>query len=78
MNNLDYLKNILDGHPELQYELVEKFWSTDFLRFYHSQTNYNISKDNIVLSASLYKGKKSFSFQLDNPRREQIDAAVKD
>lgn len=78
MNNLDYLKSILDSHPELQYELVEKFWSTDFLRFYQSQTNYNISKDNIVVSASIYKGKKSFAFQLDNPDTKQIDAAVKD
>lgn len=78
MNNLDYLKSILDSHPELQYELVEKFWSTDFLRFYQSQTNYNISKDNIVVSASIYKGKKSFALQLDNPDTKQIDAAVKD
>ncbi|NLW19691.1 MAG: TldD/PmbA family protein [Candidatus Cloacimonetes bacterium] len=78
MNNLDYLKSILDSYPELQYELVEKFWSTDFLRFYQSQTNYNISKDNIVVSASIYKGKKSFAFQLDNPDTKQIDAAVKD
>lgn len=78
MNSLDYLKNILDSHPELQYELTERYWSTDFLRFYHSQTNYNISKDNVAVTASIYKGKKSFAFQLDNPDSKQIDAAVKD
>lgn len=78
MNSLDYLKNILDSHPELQYDLTESFWSTDFLRFYHSQTNYNISKDNVALTASIYKGKKSFAFQLDNPDSKRIDAAVKD
>jgi predicted Zn-dependent protease len=76
MNNLEYLKSVLDNHPELQYEIVERFWSTDFLRFYHSQTNYNISKDNTLLSADIYKGKKSFNFSLDNATREMIDKAV--
>lgn len=78
MDNLSYLKSVLDTHPELQYEIIERYWSTDFLRFYHSQTNYNISKDNILINADIYKGKKNFSFQLDNSGKEQIDAAVKD
>ncbi|HNT52068.1 MAG TPA: metallopeptidase TldD-related protein [Candidatus Syntrophosphaera sp.] len=73
-----YLKSVLDTHPELQYEISQRFWSTDFLRFYHSQTNYNISKDNILLSADIYKGKKSFNFLLDNPDQAKIDAAVQD
>ncbi|MDD4223152.1 MAG: TldD/PmbA family protein [Candidatus Cloacimonetes bacterium] len=78
MDYLEYLKSVLDLHPELQYEITQQFWSTDFLRFYHSQTNYNISKDNTAISAQIYKGKKSFSFQLDNPARGTIDAAVRD
>lgn len=78
MDNLLYLKSVLDAHPELQYEISERAWSTDFLRFYHSQTNYNISKDNLSLSAVVYKGKKSFNFNLDNATPEKIDAAVRD
>lgn len=76
MDNLSYLKSVLDAHPELQYEIAERFWSTDFLRFYHSQTNYNISKDNTQLSVNIYKGKKSFNFLVDNADREKIDAAL--
>ncbi len=78
MDHLEYLKSVLDLHPELQYEITGRHWSTDFLRFYHSQTNYNISKDNTTIAAEIYKGKKSFSFQLDNPARDKIDAAVRD
>jgi len=58
MENLDYLKSALDSHPELQYEIIEQYWTTDFLRFYHSQTNYNISKEVTSLDATIYKGKK--------------------
>ncbi len=76
MDNINHLKSVLDTHPELQYELLERYWSTDFLRFFHSQTNYNISKDNTLLSADIYKGKKSFSFQVDNADPGKIDAAL--
>jgi PmbA protein len=76
MDNLNYLKSVLDKHPELQYVIVERLWTTDFLRFYKSQTNYNISKDNISLFADIYKGKKSYSFMLDNSTAQKIDSAV--
>ncbi len=78
MDHLEYLHSVLDLHPELQYEITQQLWSTDFLRFYHSQTNYNISKDNSSISVTLYKGKKSFNFQLDNPARDKIDAALRE
>ena len=76
MENLEYLKSLLDIHPELQYEIIEQYWTTDFLRFYHSQTNYNISKETTTLSATIYKGKKSFNFMLDDATSEKIDNAV--
>ena len=76
MENLEYLKSLLDIHPELQYEIIEQYWTTDFLRFYHSQTNYNISKETTTLSATIYKGKKSFNFMLDNATSEKLDNAV--
>ena len=78
MDQLEYLKSVLDQHPELQYSITQSNWSTDFLRFYHSETNYNISKDNTTIGAEIYKGKKSFNFAIENPERGKIDAALSD
>jgi predicted Zn-dependent protease len=78
MSNLEHLKSALDRNPELKYVIWDQFWSTDFLRFYHSQTNYNISKDNRSLVATVYKGKRSFSFRIDSPDPGKIDAALAD
>lgn len=71
-----YLKAALDKHPELKYSLDESSWQTDFLRFFQSQTNYNISKDSISLGANLYKGKKSYGFGIDDPTPKKIDIAL--
>ncbi|MDD4147344.1 MAG: metallopeptidase TldD-related protein, partial [Candidatus Cloacimonetes bacterium] len=76
--NLLYLKAELDKHPELKYEIVQNNWQTDFLRFYQSQTNYNISKDNCSLSCELYKGQKIYKFELDSPDPDKIDTALGD
>ena len=73
---LDHLLHKLESHPELQFVISEKRWQTDFLRFYHSQTNYNISKDNIALDLSIYKGKKSYSLNIDTPSPEKVDSAL--
>ena len=64
------------AHPELQYEIAGTRWSTDFLRFYHSQPNYNITKDNSSLDCTIYKGKKSYSFQLDGDSQAKLDTAL--
>ncbi len=74
---LKYLNSALQKHPELKYELTLRVWQTDFLRFYQSQTNYNISKHSISLQATLYKGKKSCSFNIDHPDTPKIDEALK-
>lgn len=71
-----YLKKALDKHPELKYSITQSLWQTDFLRFYQSQTNYNISKDNVNLHAELYKGKKSYKFSIDDPQTTKIDKAM--
>ena len=73
---LNHLLSLLSQHPEMKYVISEKLWQTDFLRFYHSQTNYNISKDNTALEISLYKGKKSYSFNIDDPTAGKIDKAL--
>lgn len=75
-NHLEYLQSKLQGNPELKYRLIASTWQTDFLRFYHSQTNYNISKISESLDATLYKGKKSYSFSIDDPGKEKIDQAL--
>ncbi len=75
-NNLEYLQSKLQGNPNLKYVLTASSWQTDFLRFYHSQTNYNISKSSESLSATLYKGKKSYSFSIDDPHPEKVDQAL--
>jgi len=73
---LKYLHEALKRETGLKYELYLHTWQTDFLRFYQSQTNYNISKDSINLSARIYKGKKSCSFDIDTPDKAKIDEAL--
>jgi predicted Zn-dependent protease len=74
--NLLYLKAALEKHPELKFVINQEDWQTDFLRFYQSQTNYNISKDNCNIGCSLYKDKKQFSFGIDSPDPQKIDNAL--
>lgn len=76
-----YLSHIvasLSAHKELKFVVTEKRWQTDFLRFYQSQTNYNISKENVAMDMAIYKGKKSYSFQIDNPDLQKIDLGLVD
>jgi len=72
--NLLYLKAALEKHQELKFEIVQEDWQTDFLRFYQSQTNYNISKDNRGITCTIYKGKKQYAFGIDSPDEEKLDS----
>jgi predicted Zn-dependent protease len=74
--NLLYLRDALEKHRELKYEIVQTDWQTDFLRFYQSQTNYNISKDNCSIDCSIYKNKRQYGFGIDNPDPQKIDSAL--
>lgn len=74
---LKYLNDALKKESGIKYQLQLHKWQTDFFRFYQSQTNYNISKDLIALSAELYKGKKPYSFSIDSPDQAKIDSALK-
>ena len=60
----DELVKICDEYPELEFDFRYRNWETDFLRFYQSQINYNISKTSISLATTMYHGKKSYSFSL--------------
>jgi len=70
------LVETLSALSELKWVVVHNHWQTDFLRFYRSQTNYNITKENDSIGVSLYKGKKNYAFNIDNPNQEKIDTAI--
>ena len=69
------LLNLIEKNKE--YGIVFRYcnWETDFLRFYHSQTNYNISKQFITLSVTLEKNKKKYTYRLSNPDHKEIESA---
>lgn len=73
---LTHLLDKLKSHPKWIYQINIHEWSTDFLRFYHSQTNYNISKENVSLYVSIYEDKKSFGFNIDQITQQNIDRAI--
>ncbi|MCF7858813.1 MAG: TldD/PmbA family protein [Candidatus Cloacimonetes bacterium] len=66
------LVKICEMYPQLKLNFRYKIWETDFLRFYHGQINYNISKTSISLYTTIYKGKKSCSFSLKGPTKEML------
>ena len=68
----DELVKICDEYPELKFDFRYRNWETDFLRFYQSQINYNISKTSISLATTMYQGKKSYSFSLKDPTKEKL------
>jgi predicted Zn-dependent protease len=72
----NYLLAKLKANPEWKFQINQKEWQTDFLRFYKSQTNYNISKTSTSLDVSVYKNKKSYGFSIDQPDSEKIDSAI--
>jgi PmbA protein len=72
MNFSEELVKICKLYPDLKFDFHYRDWETDFLRFYQSQINYNISKKSLSLNTTLYKGKKSYSFTLYNPTREML------
>ncbi len=72
------LIKICEKYPQLKLNFHYKIWETDFLRFYQSQINYNISKTSISLSTTIYKGKKSYSFSLKDPTKEILQDKIDD
>ena len=72
------LVKICEQYPEFKFNFHYRDWETDFLRFYQSQINYNISKTSITLSTTMYKGKKSYSFSLKNPTKEKLTEKIEE
>ena len=78
MNFSQELVKICQQYPDLKFNFHLREWETDFLRFYQSQINYNISKSSVSLSTTLYSGKKSYSFTIYNPTKEQLIAKIEE
>lgn len=66
------LLEICREYGDIKFEFHLKQWQTDFLRFYQSQTNYNISKSSMTLSTTIYKGKRSYGFSIADPTEEAL------
>lgn len=74
---LKHLLANLESNPDWKYQIKVNEWQTDFLRFYQSQTNYNISKLSTALDVAIFKNKKAFSFSIDQPNEGKIDTAIR-
>lgn len=72
------LVKLCESFPDLKINFNYRYWETDFLRFYQSQTNYNISKTSISLDTTIYLGKKSYSFSLYNPTIMQVQEKIEE
>ncbi|MCF7920399.1 MAG: TldD/PmbA family protein [Candidatus Cloacimonetes bacterium] len=68
----ELLLQICQEYSELKFVFHLRNWHTDFLRFYQSQTNYNISKSSLSLRTTIYKGKRSYGFSLNDPTEEKL------
>lgn len=71
------LINTCKNYPELKIDFRLGVWKTDFLRFFNSQINYNISKNLTSLHCQVFKGKKSYSFSVENPDIDKFNSEFK-
>ena len=74
----EYLKKFMDSHSGYAFDFYLAEWQTDFLRFFNSQTNYNITKTTLSLKATVEKDKKKYSFSLSNPSEKEVEEALKE
>jgi predicted Zn-dependent protease len=73
---METLKNelikLINDYPSLKIQMTISMWQTDFLRFFQSQTNYNISKKEKFVYVRIYKDKKCYACGINNPTREKV------
>ncbi len=70
------LEKICVDYPGIKIEFTYQQWQTDFLRFFQSQTNYNITKEDVGLGVTIHKDKKSYSFNIPSLEEEEIRTAI--
>jgi predicted Zn-dependent protease len=68
----EFLNDVIKNNPDYKFIFSHSEWETDFLRFFQSQVNYNITKKSESLGIDIYKGKKSYSLSITNPDQKQI------
>ena len=80
MNELfkDKLIQLISSNPDYKIEFSYHLWETDFLRFFRSEVNYNISKQAVELTTRIYKDKKSIGFNITNPNIEQVEEKLQE
>ncbi len=71
-NMVSKFKGIFQGYGDFKFTFTLSNWQTDFYRFFRSMTNYNISKNSLTLEATVYKGKKSYSFEISEPNGDKL------
>ena len=64
---INLLQKTCTQYDDVKFAFGYKEWETDFLRFFKSEINYNISKQAKSLWATVYKGKKNYSFAISDP-----------
>jgi predicted Zn-dependent protease len=74
----DEISSVVNEYPHLKIQLYLAEWQTDFLRFYKSQTNYNISKHSIYIDVYLYKDNKNYTFSINNPTAEAVKEKIEE
>ncbi len=74
----DQIRGLFREYPDYHMRFFITQWETSFLRFYHSQTNYNIDKLDCSLHAEIVRDRKKTSFTLTSPDEGKIRSAVQD
>jgi predicted Zn-dependent protease len=75
---LDTAEKAIREKKGYTFEFVIEDWTTDFLRFYRNQTNYNITKNEITMTATVERDKRKYTFVLSNPSPDTLAAALDD
>ncbi len=73
----ELLLKITKIFPDLKLSMDFANWNSDFFRFYHSQSNYNITKHTELIYITMVKDKRKFTFSLQNPTEQSIIQAIK-
>lgn len=67
-----FLEKVIATNKGYKFIFNHSSWQTDFLRFYQSQVNYNISKSSEQLWVTIHQDKKSLSFSISDPDEKKL------
>ncbi len=70
------LKNLCNEFNQYGIKFRYLDWETDFLRFFRSEVNYNISKRSTLLEATVERNKKKYSFIVSSPNPVSVNEAM--